>query len=263
MGTTSDSIRVPPIRVGKVELHSPNCIWRNWWSELVELGFAFFGIIFSRKFPNFQFGFCTSSQTDIPISSRDPFVVLSVEKGEWPVLQEDLRKWRSNNNANKPSAFRNCSRSNSDLNQFVPQKWPFLLRSPFGLLFQDMNVLTDSIQKLQMIQQHFLASQENSKQMEKMPEGSDCLVPLCDGVTTTASFNTHQLRIIICDTLQLLVRGKALDVKTNLVDIGAGYFVEMVRFLEEIETFFCFTIFFGSFRLRRKVGTTANVAWIF
>ncbi|OWA52799.1 putative Prefoldin subunit 5 [Hypsibius exemplaris] len=73
---------------------------------------------------------------------------------------------------------------------------------------QEMNVLTDSIQKLQMIQQHFLASQENSKQMESVPDGSECLVPLCDG---------------------LLVRGKAIDVATVLVDIGAGYFVEMTQ----------------------------------
>ncbi|GAU95521.1 hypothetical protein RvY_07123 [Ramazzottius varieornatus] len=71
---------------------------------------------------------------------------------------------------------------------------------------EDLVVLTDSIQKLQAIQQHFLASQEHTKQMETIPDGAEVLVPLCDG---------------------LLVRGKAVDVGVNLVDIGAGYFVEM------------------------------------
>ncbi|XP_055357635.1 prefoldin subunit 5-like [Paramacrobiotus metropolitanus] len=70
----------------------------------------------------------------------------------------------------------------------------------------DMTLLTDSIQKLQAVQQHFLASQETTKQLEQIGNGEELLVPLCDG---------------------LLVRGKTVDCGTNLVDIGAGYFVEM------------------------------------
>lgn len=46
-----------------------------------------------------------------------------------------------------------------------------------------MTILTDSIQKLQAIQQHFLASQETTKQLEGIQEGDPLLVPLCDGVT--------------------------------------------------------------------------------
>ena len=63
------------------------------------------------------------------------------------------------------------------------------------VLFQDLGVLTDSIQKLQAIQQHFLASQEHTKQMETISEGAEVLVPLCDGVSLFVFFLNVVIKI--------------------------------------------------------------------